>query len=93
MPPFHSINIAGPARVSEIHGGASLLGALPAHTKPLAPAQRLENHRICLEAGARVVLEVEGAENLTLDAPVSEPRTYFLHVVDAERIRHSVAMK
>ena len=93
MPPFHSIHMAAPARVREISGSAELLGALPSQKSTLKAGQVLENHRITLAAGARVLLEVEGGEQLPLEAPAGEPRTYFLHVLDPERIRQNIAMK
>ena len=93
MPPFHSIHMAAPAHVREIRGGAELLGALPSQKSDLKTGQVLENHRIALAPGTRVLLEVEGGEQLPLEAPAGEPRTYFLHVIDPERIRQAVAMK
>ena len=92
MPPFHSIHIAAPARVTKVGGEVFLLGALPKHRKPLEPGTRIENDRIEVAPGGHVVLEVEGGEQLVLDTPGGDTRVYFLHVIDPERIRQNVNM-
>lgn len=84
--------MAAPATVSSVEGKAFLLGALPKHRRPLAPGDRIENHRIEVQPGARVILDVEEGERLTLETPGSETRIYFLHVIDPERIRQNVSM-
>jgi len=93
MPSFQSIHLAAPARVTEVVGAVYRLGPLPDMRRPLAVGEKVENDRVSLDPGARLILQVEGGERLTLDVNALQGRTYFFHVVDAERIRIFVAMK
>ncbi len=93
MPSFQSVHLAAPARAAEVAGGVYRLGPLPDMRRPLAAGEKIENDRVLLDPGARLILQVEGGERLTLDVGGSQGRTYFFHVVDAERVRISVAMK
>ncbi len=93
MPSFQSIHLAAPARVAEVVGAVYRLGPLPDMRRPLAVGEKIENDRVLLDRGARLILQVEGGERLMLDVGAPQGRTYFFHVVDTERIRISIAMK
>lgn len=88
MTKFHSINLARAATVAELSGSAVRLGALPSQAKALSSGERIENDRVRVEPGTRLVLQVEGGERLTLEVAGSEPRIYFFHIVDEEGIGH-----